>query len=150
MYKIFNGYANEEELLEILSYYDEDNIYENIKILEIIDCFIENSKGNTIKMDIYIMLLQFITRYINDRNYEVKYRVVNCLFKIRSKFIGNAIYKYIETISIDLDYRVKLTILLNIEKIKEQEEKNNFKYYIEKYSVDNNYLVRNRAKNIVL
>lgn len=150
MYKIFNGYADEEELLEILSYYDEDNVYENIKILDIIDCFVENTISNVIKRDIYIILLQFITRYINDKNYEVKYRVVNCLFKIRGKFTGNVVYKYIETISSDLDYRVKLNILKNIKNIKNQEEKNSLKYIIEKYSVDNNYLVRNRAKNLLL
>lgn len=150
MYKVFNSYADEEELLEILSYYDGDNVYENIKILDTIKCFMENGVSDILERDIYIILLQFITRYINDKNYEVKYRVVNCLFKIRDKFTGNVIYKYIEIISNDLDYRVKLNILNNIDDIKNQDEKNIFKYVIEKYSVDNNYLVRNRARNILL
>jgi hypothetical protein len=150
MYKVFNGYADEEELLEILSYYDGDNVYENIKILDTIKCFMENGVSDILERDIYIILLQFITRYINDKNYEVKYRVVNCLFKIRDKFTRNVIYKYIEITSNDLDYRVKLNILNNIDDIKNQDEKNIFKYVIEKYSVDNNYLVRNRARNILL
>ena len=149
MYKIFNGYTDEEELIEILSYYDENNVYENIKILDAINCFVENATISRIKRGIYIILLQFITRYINDKNYEVKYRGVNCLFKIRNEFTGNVIYKYIETISNDLDYRVKLNILKNIKDIQNQEEKKILKYIIEKYSVDNNYLVRSRAKNIL-
>ena len=102
------------------------------------------------KRDICIILLQFITRYINDKNYEVKYRIVNCLFKIKNKFAGNAIYRYIEIISNDLDYRVKLNILNNIKNIKSQEEKNILKYIVERYSVDNNYLVRNIAKSTPL
>lgn len=146
MYKILNDYSDEEELLEILSYYDENNVYENIKILEAIECFIDNVTSNIIKRDIYIILLQFITKYIKDKNYEVKYRVVNCLFKFNDKFTGNAVYKYIEIISNDLDYRVKLNILKNIEM---QEEREVYKYIIEKYLVDNNYLVRNKARNIL-
>ena len=150
IYKIFNGYANEEELLEILSYYNKDNVYENIKILDAINCLIENDVRNMLKREICIILLQFITRYINDKNYEVKYRIVNCLFKIKNKFDGNAIYRYIEIISNDLDYRVKLNILNNIKNIKSQKEKNILKYIVERYSVDNNYLVRNIAKSTPL
>lgn len=143
MYKIINGNGAVTELLELLSYYNDNNVYENIKILEAIKSFLHNSEKLEIKKEIYIILLQFVSRYISDKNYEVKYRTANCLFEFIGKFTDEVVHKYISIISNDLDYRVKLAILNNIDK---QQKKSIFKYVIEKYSVDNNYLVRERAK----
>lgn len=146
LYKIVNNDEDENEILDLLSYYNDNNVYENIKVLEAIKTFMVNSEMNRELKNIYIILMQFISRYIKDKNYEVKYRVVDCLFGFIGKSSNEIVYKYIDRISDDLDYRVKLSILNNID---EQEEKNIFKYVIEKYLVDNNYLVRSRAKRIL-
>lgn len=145
-YKISNKYFDISEVLELLSYYNDSNTYENIKLIEAINIFIENSEVNKFK-EVYIVLIQFISRYIHDDNYEIRCKVIESLFIFTNKVDSNIVIKYIDIISNDSDYRVKLSILNNIQK---QDDKFIFRYrkILEKYMVDNHYLVRSKSKKL--
>lgn len=145
MLKFSNEDVDEKELLEVLTYYNDNNAYEIINLIESITCFLENSSLKESYKNIYSILLQTVVRFINDKNYEIRYKVANCLFKFPKNISNEIIYRYIEIISDDKDYRVKLAILNNI---KYQKNKMKYKYIIEKCSVDNNYLVNRIAKKI--
>lgn len=146
LYKISNNYVDTSEILELLTYYNDDNVYENIKLIEAINIFIENSEVNQFK-EIYIILMQFISRYIHDDNYEIRCKVIKSLFIFINKVDKHIAIKYIDIMSNDSDYRVKLSILNNIE---EQDDKLIFMYreILEKYMIDNHYLVRSKSKKL--
>lgn len=146
LYKIkSNNSVDTSEILELLTYYN-DNVYENIKLIEAINIFIENSGVNQFK-EIHIILMQFISRYIHDDNYEIRYRVIKCLFSFINKVDKDIVINYIDIMSNDADYRVKLSILNNIE---QQDNKllRIYKEILEKYIVDNHYLVRSKSKKL--
>ena len=139
------GKYSEVDLLELLSHYDQRSTYENIKIIEAITIFLNNDNNIEAERNIYVILIQFISRFITDKNYEIRYKIVDCLFKCINKINKKIVYSYIYKMSKDSDYRVKIAILNNIRREKEKEIYLNI---IEKYSADNNFLVRNRARDI--
>lgn len=146
LYKISNKYAGINEALELFVYYNHD-IYENIRLVEAMNIFIENNEFGQFK-EIYPIFIQFIAKYVHDKNYEIRCKIIILLFTFINKVDNGIIIKYINIISDDPDYRVKLSILKNIEV---QEDNSVFMYreILEKYMVDNHYLVRTKSKKLL-
>ncbi|CCL31954.1 hypothetical protein BN174_2990001 [Clostridioides difficile E15] len=146
-YKIVNLDINKNEIMNLLGYYNNDNVYENIKILEVINIFIQNSYIGNIPEDIYIILIQFVSRYINDNNYEVRSEVIDTFFAFFNKYNDELSLSFINQMGNDTDYRIKLIIIRNIKR----QEENAFQYrdILEKYKLDNHYIVRCRAKKLL-
>lgn len=146
-YKIINLDINKNEIMNLLGYYNNDNVYENIKILEVINIFIQNSYIGNIPENIYIILIQFVSRYINDNNYEVRSEAIDTFFAFFNKYNDELSLSFINQMGNDTDYRIKLIIIRNIKR----QEENAFQYrdILEKYKLDNHYIVRCRAKKLL-
>lgn len=148
MFNFLNQDKDELELLTILSNYS-DNKYENIKLIQCVQCYLDALCTNEqIDQKINFILLQSILRFINDSSYEIRYELANCLFMFIDKIENSLLCRYIDILSNDKDYRVKLIILRNIDS-QSQDSSKQFKYIIEKYCVDNNYLVHKFANKII-
>ena len=138
-YKVSN--ENLTELFDLICSFN-GNSYENIKILEYVNLLIKYYYTND--KNFYLIIIQFILKYINNDYYEVVIKNIDCIFNLIKIGYIDINSSYINILIENPNYIVKYHILKNIELyINDLDDK--FNSILERYKIDNHYIIRTKA-----
>lgn len=133
-----------DEIVGLLSSYNELEVFEKVEALKTIVSLFEHEKASYIDEKIILLIIQFSLGLSNDKNHDVRFYATKALLHLLS---NNNKVPIIKRLSLIMDYDsiyIKNQILNFSDKLKSI-DKESYEFIIEKALVDNNYVIRDKA-----
>ncbi|UXH44430.1 hypothetical protein N5C46_22905 [Rossellomorea vietnamensis] len=138
---IANSVSEDKELLLLLSVFNKEDVYQNIKLLESLKLFISYHVESKKEIPNAQIILHVILSKSRDRDFYLRYHAIESLFLMIGKGYDDLIVSELSELIEDPDYRIKAMIINNANKLNSK-YKGSMEIIFEKAKIDNNYIIR--------
>ncbi len=138
---IANSVSEDKELLLLLSVFNKEDVYQNIKLLESIKLFVSYHDESNKAIPNDQIILHVILSKSRDRNFYLRYHAIESLFLMIGKGYDEVIISELSELIEDPDYRIKAMIINNANKLNSN-YRDSMEIIFEKAKIDNNFIIR--------